>query len=68
MREAAQTEPTLEQAIPFAAVREALGFNSNRTLKAACVRHGVPIVTWSARSMALTKAAYELLLARATGK
>jgi hypothetical protein len=64
MRDVAQV---MEQIHFLPQVREALGFKSNRTLIAACVRHGVPIVTLSSKSKALRHSHYQLLLDRATG-
>jgi hypothetical protein len=68
MREEAQTATTLEPAIPFGQVRDALGFRSNRTLAKACARHGVEVLEFTSHSKALTRSAYELLLARAAGR
>lgn len=49
-------------------VRDAMRFKSNRALKAACERYGVPILDLSRQSKALRQSDYELLLARASGK
>jgi hypothetical protein len=56
------------QLIHFPAVRAALGVETNRTLKKACARHGIPIVTLSSRTKALRPDDYDLLLARASAK
>jgi hypothetical protein len=54
--------------IRFADARAALGVATNRTLKAACTRHNVPIVEISSRVKALTPQGYALLLERASIK
>ena len=66
MRDMAQTELSLERVYPLSEVAAATGHKSNRTLKAVCIRHGVPIIEWSKRSNALTESAYRLLLERVT--
>jgi len=48
-------------------VRDALRFKSNRSLKAACERYGVPILDISRQSKMLRHRDYELLLSRASG-
>jgi hypothetical protein len=55
------------QLIHFPEVRRALGVACNRTLKAACERHGVAIIELSTRTKALTPEGYAQLLARASG-
>lgn len=57
---------TATHLIRFPAVRAALGVSCNRTLKAACQRHNVPIVEISTRVKALTPQGYALLLERAS--
>lgn len=52
--------------IRFAEARAALGVATNRTLKAACRRHDVPIIEISSRVKALTPSGYALLLERAS--
>lgn len=52
--------------IRFSEARAALGVSCNRTLKAACQRHDIPIVEISSRVKALTPAGYALLLERAS--
>ncbi|MDA9539641.1 hypothetical protein ACM41_26435 [Bradyrhizobium sp. CCBAU 21362] len=47
-------------------VRDAMRFKSNRSLKAACERHGVPILDISRQTKALRHSDYELLLSRAS--
>ena len=56
----------IESTIPLPAVRAALCIKTNRTLKAICARHGIPIVTFSPGSKALRRSSYDLLLQRAT--
>ena len=58
----------IEQTIPFDEIRRATGIRDNRTLRAACLRHDVPIVSFSRKRLALRPADYELLLARATAR
>lgn len=47
-------------------VRDAMRFKSNRSLRAACDRHGVPILDISRQTKALRHSDYELLLSRAS--
>jgi hypothetical protein len=42
-------------------------FKSNRALKSACKKFGVPILDLSRQSKALRHSDYQLLLARASG-
>lgn len=58
----------MTQLIHFSAVKAALGIETNRTLKAVLERHGIPIVTLSPKSKALTQESYALLLQRMTQK
>lgn len=48
-------------------VRDAMLFKSNRSLKAACKRYGVPILDLSRQTKVLRHSDYETLLARASG-
>jgi hypothetical protein len=59
-------EADVTKLIHFAAVKAALGIETNRTLKAICGRHSIPIVTLSPQCKALTSEAYALLLERCT--
>ena len=52
--------------IHFGAVKAALGIETNRTLKAICARHSIPIVVLSPQVKAVTPESYALLLARAS--
>jgi hypothetical protein len=55
------------QLIRFEEARRALGVACNRTLKAACERHGIAVVELSCRTKGLKQSDYDLLLARASG-
>jgi hypothetical protein len=61
------TAQEIERTIPLPAVRRALSMKDNRTLKAACLRHGVPIISFSPRAKALRESDYARLLERASG-
>jgi hypothetical protein len=54
----------LETIHKLSEVRDAMRFKTNRSLRAACERHGIAILDLSRQSKALRHSDYQLLLSR----
>jgi hypothetical protein len=60
----APLEAYMTQLIHFGALKQALGLETNRALKALLARHDIPVVMLSRQSKAVTTENYSALLSR----